>query len=72
MTVRACPKCADGHVLPVMFGMPLSDDLEREDVVIAGCVLPSFHGRVPLLATTWNANGPEEFLINNLFTTPCS
>ena len=36
MTVQTCPKCISGQILPVMYGMPLSDDLEREDVIIAG------------------------------------
>ena len=54
MTVQACPDCIDGHIFPVMYGMPLSDDLEREDVIIAGCVLPSFHVPSPVAC-----NNPE-------------
>ena len=54
MTVQTCPECVDGHILPVMYGMPLSDDLEREDVIIAGCVLPSFHVPNPVAC-----NNPE-------------
>ena len=69
MTVQACSKCADGHVLPVMYGIPLSDDLEREDVIFGGCVLPSFHVPNPVacnnLECGWSGGVFDEQLVHD-------
>ena len=69
MTVQTCPECIDGHILPVMYGMPLSDDLEREDVIIAGCVLPSFHVPSPVacnnLECGWSGGVFDQQLVHD-------
>ncbi len=42
MDEDTCPACGAGTVLPIVYGMPMPDDVERlkGQVVFAGCCIP--------------------------------
>ena len=37
-----CPSCGKLTVLPVIYGMPLPEDFDTPDVILAGCLIPAF------------------------------
>jgi hypothetical protein len=39
MTPARCPRCGKPGGLPIVYGMPGADTMEREDVVLGGCVV---------------------------------
>ena len=41
MGSERCPSCNELTLLPVIYGMPLPDDLENPDAIFAGCLIPA-------------------------------
>ena len=45
-----CPKCGSPTIVPVIHGMPIGDDFERErrgEVILAGCIIYGGEPRYP-------------------------
>jgi len=36
-----CPSCNELTLLPVIYGMPLPEDLDNPDAIFAGCLIPA-------------------------------
>lgn len=39
--LRACPNCG-WRIVPIVYGLPRSDDLERDDIILGGCLIDDF------------------------------
>ena len=40
-TRLSCPECGERAGLPILWGLPHPDAMDREDVVFGGCVVPA-------------------------------
>ena len=38
---KVCPECGEPAGVPILWGFPHPDEIDRTDVVLGGCVVPA-------------------------------